>query len=102
MPLSPLGGIFQSTNISKSTIIARRAKVVAVAVENQHGVLGFPMRAHALVGCGLGGGQFVGGHFGAFRRVGHQALPAVQIVPVEKRRESFGRRVFLLDAAEVP
>ena len=74
-------------------VVLGRAQAISLAVEHQGAVDDLPMVAHALVGLGLGGRQFVLRHLGPLGRIGDQALPAVEIPSIEQSHEALGRSV---------
>ena len=69
-------------------VVGRGAEALALAVEDERPVGDPPVGPHPLVGRGLGRGQLRGRHLGPGRRVGDQALPAVERAAVEEGHEA--------------
>ena len=69
-------------------VVAGGAEALALPVEGEHAVDDPPVGAHGLVGRRLGARQLLRRHLRPRRRIGHEALPAVERAAVEERDEA--------------
>ena len=72
----------------KVTVLTNGAKIVAFPRKNKHSIFHNPTFLGLCIGLHLRRSQFLTGHLKSFNRIGHQALPARQILSIKQTNEA--------------